>query len=78
MKVIRTTLTSLAVLIACTAYSPSVTKQRVYICDSPSAYAYHIDPNCRGLNHCKHAIFTTTKDSAINYYGRRACKICCN
>ena len=67
-------LTRLAVVLAMTSYTPKT--EYVYLCDSSSSYAYHRDFNCRGLQHCKHGIFRTTKDSAINYYNRRPCKIC--
>jgi len=64
----------IALITAFSSAKPSSTK--VYICDSPTAYAYHLDKNCSGLRHCTHGVLTVTKDQAINGYGRRACKIC--
>ncbi|HXP49228.1 MAG TPA: hypothetical protein VN922_04695 [Bacteroidia bacterium] len=71
----RNILTGVSLFLAVTAFTPAA-KSRVYICDSNKAYAYHINPNCSGLAHCRHGVFSTTMDSAINYYGRVACKIC--
>lgn len=48
----------------------------VYVCVSTTAYAYHVDYDCRGLQACTHTIRKVTEDDAINKYGRKACKIC--
>jgi hypothetical protein len=50
--------------------SPNVT---VYLCDSETAYAYHLSKNCRGLNNCKHEIIAVSKETAIGTYGRKIC-----
>lgn len=47
----------------------------VYICNSKSAYAYHADAYCRGLNRCRHGISKVSASDAVNN-GYRACKIC--
>ncbi|HMG66459.1 MAG TPA: hypothetical protein VK588_02200 [Chitinophagaceae bacterium] len=48
----------------------------VYICDSKSAYAYHISRDCSGLNHCTHGIYKVSLRDAENKYGRVACQKC--
>lgn len=60
----------------CTTSFVQKPKTYVYICDSKGSVAYHLSRNCSGLSHCKHDIIKTTEDSAVNYYGRRPCKIC--
>lgn len=65
---------AIAAIVGLTAWQPA--PQKVYICDSSSSYAYHIDRDCSGLGHCKHRILVVTKQDAINTYGRQACKIC--
>ena len=45
----------------------------VYLCDSKSAYSYHLDINCRGLKRCTHDIIKVTKAKAINDYRRKLC-----
>jgi len=67
---------SLAAVLAFAELAPtgkdnSVVKEpRVWICLGPSAYAHHVNRQCRGLNQCSRAIISTTRDSAINYYDR--------
>lgn len=45
----------------------------VYVCVSSSAYAYHYDPDCYGLNRCSHEIRKMSEKDAENYYGRSLC-----
>lgn len=52
------------------------TQSRVWVCVSPTAVAYHSSKTCAGLQRCTHAVVSTTKDSAVNYYHHRACKKC--
>ena len=47
----------------------------VYVCNSSRAYAYHIDPNCSGLNRCTHGISKITLEEA-QQMGRTPCRIC--
>lgn len=61
-------------LILFTSFRPQT--EKVYICNSSTAVAYHDDRSCRGLNKCTHGILEVTKKEAIDKYGRRACKIC--
>lgn len=70
----RRIIAGLSLFVAVTAFTP--TSKYVYLCDSNRSYAYLINPSCSGLVHCKHGVFRTTKDSAVNYYGRVACKVC--
>lgn len=51
-------------------------EEKVYICDSKGAYAYHSTLDCGGLKNCTHEILTITKDKAINTYKRKPCKRC--
>ena len=46
----------------------------VYICVSPTAYAYH-DSFCNGLNNCTHQIDSIPLQEA-KQAGRKPCKIC--
>jgi hypothetical protein len=55
-------------------YSPAPV-EKVYICVSKTAVAYHNFKDCRGLQRCTHEIKTVTKEEAIER-GYRACKIC--
>ena len=48
----------------------------VYVCDSPSAYAYHSNSNCSGLSRCSHGIIKMSEKDAVNKYNRRPCKKC--
>lgn len=49
---------------------------QVYVCDSRSAYVYHLSRSCRGLSRCTHGVIKMGVSEAKNNYGRRACKIC--
>lgn len=49
---------------------------QVYVCDSKSAYAYHVSGSCRGLNRCSHGVIKMGLSEAKNSYGRKLCRIC--
>lgn len=49
---------------------------QVYVCDSRSAYVYHLSRSCRGLIRCTHGLLKMGLSEAKNNYGRRDCKIC--
>ncbi len=52
----------------------SAGKQTVYICTGPTAYAYHRNPNCSGLNRCGGSI---KEVPFSDIQGRRSpCKKC--
>lgn len=51
-------------------------QNRVYICISGTAYAYHDNLNCRGLRSCTHKIDTVDISAAKTKYGRKACGYC--
>ena len=46
-----------------------------YICTGPSAYSYHTNPDCRGLNRCS-ALIRKVSLSEAEEMGRSACGIC--
>lgn len=50
-------------------------KTNVYICTGKSAYSYHNNRNCRGLNRCSAEIKSVSLDYAKSI-GRLPCKIC--
>jgi hypothetical protein len=35
-------------------------KRVAYLCESPTAYSYHLDPECPGLKKCSHTVLQTT------------------
>lgn len=45
----------------------------VYICDSKSSKAYHLDKNCFALENCTHEIKAVSKYDAVNSYSRKLC-----
>lgn len=47
----------------------------VWICTGNSAYSYHCNKGCRGLNQCEASIKKVTLEYAHSIQ-RRACKIC--
>lgn len=49
-------------------------KELVFIC--VTGKVYHSTQYCRGLRSATHKIITVDKDTAINKYNRRACKVC--
>lgn len=48
----------------------------VYICLGKSAYAYHRNEYCYGLNNCKATIIFVIEQEAVNKYNRKPCTIC--
>lgn len=48
---------------------------KVYICRSGSAYAYH-SGYCSGLNRCTHRVDQVTVEEAQNLGYKKACGIC--
>ena len=48
----------------------------VWICTGPSAYAYHSNQNCSGLNRCSAEIKMVTLHDAIVKWHRDKCKKC--
>lgn len=62
------------VFMLCASFN--VTTDKVYICDSSTSVAYHDSKDCKGLNRCTHEIIHIPKSSAIDKYGKRACKLC--
>jgi hypothetical protein len=56
--------------------SSATNEAQVYICVSNTAKVYHQDRDCRGLEACTHTIKKVSESTAINDYGRRACKVC--
>lgn len=47
----------------------------VYVCESHTAYAYHLDRYCKGLQKCTHTVILETESQAI-HDNRKACNIC--
>lgn len=47
----------------------------VYICTGPTAYAYHYNSNCSGLNRCSGQVKELSENKAIDM-GRKAYQIC--
>lgn len=48
----------------------------VYVCISRTAYAYHIDFNCRGLRECTHRIIEVDLVEASETMRRKPCGYC--
>jgi hypothetical protein len=72
-----------ALLLLSFAFQPTVPKfssttpqEKVYICDSRTAYVYHRYKDCKGLKACTHEIRAVSEQEAVNVYRRRKCKIC--
>ena len=51
-------------------------ESKVWICTGSSAYAYHCDKNCRGLNRCGSEIKKVTLAQAKKMGRTKKCKIC--
>ena len=49
------------------------TQSTVYICNSRSSKAYHLDKNCFALKNCSHNVYAVSREDAIHKYGRRLC-----
>ena len=47
----------------------------VYVCMSPTSYAYHSSDGCGGLNRCSHPLKAMPTAEAEKL-GKRACKKC--
>ena len=73
----------LAFSLAGTARAHEVPKPRVavqptetvYVCMSPSSYAYHSSDKCNGLGRCTHEVKTMSAADAQGL-GKRACRKC--
>ncbi len=61
------------ILLALIFINASSVRTTVYICVSKSAYAYHYDLDCRGLNRCTHEIRAVSEEDAVREYGRKLC-----
>ena len=57
-------------------HSTIIKQDKVHICDSRTAYAYHKLKSCRGLRNCTHTIKEITEYEAKNTYKRKKCKLC--
>ncbi|SDM22064.1 hypothetical protein SAMN04488090_2879 [Siphonobacter aquaeclarae] len=55
--------------------SPVSREKTVFICYSRSAYAYHADSLCHGLQRCTHQIFRISRRQA-EQKRYQPCKIC--
>jgi hypothetical protein len=62
-------------LLLLTSSCGSCSSDKVYICDSKGAYAYHINKDCMGLRRCMAEIRTISKEEAIKMR-RKPCGIC--
>ena len=51
-------------------------ESKVWICTGKSAYAYHCDRNCSGLNKCRSEIKKVTLAQAKKLGRTKKCKIC--
>lgn len=49
----------------------------VYVCKSPTSYAYHTSEDCKGLSKCTHGIEKMSEDDA-EYDGKTPCGYCHN
>jgi len=54
----------------------SCNRDKVYVCVSPTAHAYHQSRFCKGLRRCTHDIESETKEEAESQ-GRTPCHFCC-
>lgn len=54
----------------------SENEEMVYICVSNTAYAYHIDEYCQGLQRCSHKIKKVSRKEAEEKYKRKPCRWC--
>ena len=65
-------------LCACSNGGRNNDTEMVYICVSETAYAYHSNKYCQGLENCTHEIRKVSKNEAEEKYGRRPCRRCAN
>ena len=59
-------------LVSAMAYSSNVASNYVYICKGSSSYAYHYNPNCRGLRKCSTSLEKIILEEAKSK-GRKLC-----
>lgn len=63
-----------SVAFVCT--SSAIKNEKVMICNSSNAYAYH-KVSCQGLSRCNKEILIVTKEEAIRRYGKKKpCGFC--
>jgi len=55
--------------------TPARAADTVYVCMSPTSYAYHSSDGCSGLNRCSHPLKAMSAADAQKL-GKRACKKC--
>ena len=53
-----------------------IQQERVFICKSGSAYAYHKTIKCRWLQNCTHKIVEVSVAEAKNELKRKPCRPC--
>ena len=76
MKRLLTIVLLLSAQAAISSYTlPQETCDTVYICVSPTAHAYHISRECRGLKKCTHQIKEVSVEKAVAK-GYKKCKVC--
>ena len=51
-------------------------EEMVYICVSNTAYAYHKNESCQGLQRCTHEIKEVSRKEAEEKYRRKPCRWC--
>ena len=73
MKLFLTLIT--AFLFVASPVSSGCQETYVYICTGETAYSYHNNPNCRGLNRCSSSIKKVTLEYAKSIK-RTPCGIC--
>ena len=76
MKKIVVTMVFLAAGLGFGAFGNS--SRMVYVCTGPTAYAYHIDRNCRGLSRCSGEIRCVSYADALSMGRTKACGWCTN
>lgn len=59
-------------LLSCNSNKNEYLHDEVYLCESATAYSYHLDESCPGLKKCSHAVRKTTREIAIKQ-GRKFC-----
>ena len=59
-------------LVSAIAYANNLTSKYVYICKGSNSYAYHYNPNCRGLRKCSTSLEKITLEEAKSK-GRKLC-----
>ena len=75
----KKTIVTMLFLAAAFDYGVSGNSEKmVYVCTGGSAYAYHINRNCQGLNRCKAEIHRVTLSDAYAMGRTKPCGYCCN